>query len=243
MAPCQRSLKGSLGPRCAVGINLYISLPGVQNKIGASVVEGTPARRCVSLNHDHLSFTMESLAQELLEAIIDYVPPPHADSCSLVARRWRKRSQRRYFSVVLFCQEEVVVRWCKNNPQDPNGIPSYAEDVKFQSIRRWRDSAVFTRALKCFSCVKTLLICDTWIPSDEAREIVSSGEFGRELTSLVLISAISPLPALMPLILSFPNLRELTIDCTSELRPLGPIKPGKGNLCGYWSCLGSGVRR
>ena len=154
---------------------------------------------------------MESLAQELLEAIIDYVPPPHADSCSLVARRWRRRSQQRHFSHLRFFREEEVVRWCENIPQDPNGIPSYADDVEFQTIDRWCDPTLLTRALKCFSRVKTLRICGTVVPSGEVHDIVSSGAFGGELTSLALLNVVSPPPPLLPLILLFLSLRELRI--------------------------------
>jgi len=179
-----------------------------------------------------LKLIMETLPQELLDAIIDRVPSPWAHHCSLVARRWRKRGQQRHFSDLMFWREVDVVRWYTDIPQDPDGIPSYAQDVEFQSIRFWRDPTVLSRVLKCFSRVKTLTIAETAVPPSEVQNILSSGEFGRELTSLFLISPWSSVPTLMPLILSFPNLRELMIDhflhshAPASLLPGGTCKRG-----------------
>lgn len=170
---------------------------------------------------------MESLAQELLDAIIDYVPSSCAHHCSLVARRWRKRGQQRYFSDLVFSRELDVFRWYTNIPQDPDGIPSYARDVEFQSIRCWRDPKILGQVLMCFSRVKALTIAETAVSSGEVQNIVSSGEFGRELTSLFLISPFSTVPTLMPLILSFPNLRELMIDSLTQPQPPAQILPDK----------------
>ncbi|KAF9648587.1 hypothetical protein BDM02DRAFT_3115208 [Thelephora ganbajun] len=174
-----------------------------------------------------LQLSMESLAQELLEAIIDHVPPHHVRPCSLVARRWRKRSQQRYFGSVILSREHEAIRWYTNIPQDPDGIPSYARDVEIQSIRCWRDPTVLGRVLKCFSRVKTLVICETHLPSSEVQKIVASSEFGREVTSLIFISPRSTMPELMQLILSFPNLRELMINSISQTEPPASIPPDK----------------
>ena len=157
---------------------------------------------------------MDSLAQELLDAIIDHVPSPHAHSCSLVARRWRKRGQQRVFSdlKLVFSCEEDVIRWCKDIPQDPDGIPSYVRDVQFRGIIPWSDPTILGRVLECLSRVKILKISQTELLCGEVQSIVSSGTFGRELTSLVFTSPYSTVPSFMPLISSSPNLRELTIE-------------------------------
>ena len=126
----------------------------------------------------------------------------------------------------MFTREHEVVRWYTNIPQDPDGIPSYVLDVEFASIRYWRNPTVLGSVLKCFSRVEVLTFSDTWVPSSEVNDIISSGEFGRELTSLVLIYARSALPALRSLILSFPNLRELTIhDIMQEVEPPALLFP------------------
>ena len=109
----------------------------------------------------------------------------------------------------MFTREHEVVRWHTNIPQDPDGIPSYVHDVEFQSIRCWRNPTLLCQVLRCFSRVKILTIAETRIPSDEVHKILSSGGFGRDITSLALISTISTIPALMSLVLSLPNLREL----------------------------------
>lgn len=155
---------------------------------------------------------MESLAQELLDAIIDHVPSPNARFCSLVARRWRKRSQQRHLRVLVFSCENDLARWCRNIPQDPDGIPSYVQDVLFRRIGRWSDPAILVRVLKCLSRVKILKFFETLVPCGEVQAIASSGAFGRELTSLVFIYPYSALSTLMPLISSPPNLRELRIQ-------------------------------
>jgi len=53
----------------------------------------------------------------------------------------------------VFTREIDVVRWHTNIPQDPDGIPSYAQDVEFQGIRYWCDPTALGRVLKCFSRV------------------------------------------------------------------------------------------
>lgn len=168
---------------------------------------------------------METFAQELIDAIIDYIPPLDTRSCSLVARGWRQRSQQHYFSNLRFAREQDVVLWYTNIPQDPDGIPSYAHNVEFQGIRSWCDPTVFSRVLKCFRCVKTLTICQTWVPADEIRNIVSTGEFGKELTSLFLLSPYPTVPTLVSLILSLPHLRELSIDSVARTEPPASILP------------------
>ena len=154
----------------------------------------------------------ESLAQELLDAIIDHVPSPNARSCSLVARRWRKRSPQRHLRAVVFSVESDLARWCRNIPQDPDGIPSYVEDVLFHRICRWSDPAILVRVLKRLSRVKILRFFGTSVPCGKVQSIASSGAFGRELTSLVFICPYSAVSTLMPLISSLQNLRELRIQ-------------------------------
>ena len=154
---------------------------------------------------------MESLAQELLDAIIDHVPFQHARSCSLVARRWRKRGQQRAFRYLVFRSEDDLIRWCRDIPQDPNGIPSYVRTVELREIIYWSDTGVLGRALKCFCRVKILKVFGSIFPCCEVPGIVSSGTFGWELTSLMFNAPYSVVPTLMPLISSFPSLRELMV--------------------------------
>ena len=119
----------------------------------------------------------------------------------------------------MFSREHEVIRWYTNIPQDPDGISSYALDVAIQSTRWWRDPIALSRVLKCFTRVKTLTIAETRVPSSEVDNIVSSGEFGREITTLNLISPLPAIPTLMSLILSFPNLTELMIDLDTQPGP------------------------
>jgi len=163
---------------------------------------------------------MESLAQELLEAIIDYVPPDHASSCSLVARRWRKRSQQRHFMEIALSCERRLDRWCAIIPQDPNGIPSYVQDIEISITKCWLGPTLLSHIFKCLSRLKTLTIYRDMVPHD----IIVSGEFGRELTSITLISSSSTVSTLMQSLRLLPNLRELTFNSNapSMFATLGP---------------------
>ncbi|KAF9777750.1 hypothetical protein BJ322DRAFT_1095577 [Thelephora terrestris] len=74
---------------------------------------------------------MDTLAQELIDEIIDNVPRQDMPSSSLVARRWRRKSQQRNFELVLFMFENLNL-WEYNIPQDLDGIPSYVRHVRFK---------------------------------------------------------------------------------------------------------------
>jgi hypothetical protein len=136
-----------------------------------------------------------------------------------------KTGQQCYFRELVFTREREVFLWYTNIPQDPNAIPSYAEDVEFQTIHFWRDPTLFSRVLKCFSHVKTLTIFETGVTRDELCNVASSGGFGRELTSLVLLSPFCTLPTLMLLVLSFPDLKESVIRGMTEAPSVIPTPP------------------
>ena len=175
---------------------------------------------------------MGSLAQELFDVIIDQVPLQDTRSCSLVAKRWRERSQKRHFSSITFARECEVARWYTDIPQDPNGIPSYANDVTFRDFRWWRDPTLFSRVLKCFSRVKTLVISKTGVIHDELSNVVSHGEFRTQLTFLILVYPLCALPTLMLFILSFPNLRELVVSGMTKMGPsLVPVPAPPDTVC------------
>ena len=128
---------------------------------------------------------MESFAQELIDAIIDYLPRSGMHSCSLVSSRWRRRCQQRTFARVMFWEERDVALWCMNIPQDPGGIPGYVQKVKFFGID-WLKPTLFGRVLECFSKLKSLVMVDTSIPLACGTTAISS-------------------------ILSLPNLQELSL--------------------------------
>jgi hypothetical protein len=82
-------------------------------------------------NH-HLA--MDSVPQELIDAIIDNVPRSSLPSCSLVAKRWRRKSQRRVLSTICSYHEDQVNRWCTDIPRDSDGISSYVRRVKLKAF-------------------------------------------------------------------------------------------------------------
>jgi len=92
-------------------VRQVLSILIVDSDTGDGIGDQAPHPARLDQLPQSLELTMESLAQELLEAIIDHVPPTSACCHSLVARRWRRRSQQRYFSDLLFTGELEVVRW------------------------------------------------------------------------------------------------------------------------------------
>ena len=157
---------------------------------------------------------MDSLAQELVDAIIDRIPRQYTPSCSLVAKRWRQHSQRRYFNSVGFTCEDQMILWEANIPKDPDCIPSYVRRVHVQSARSWDEPAIFGRVLKTFRSMESLTMFGAGPipPLYDFQDSVSFGEFGSELTSLTLIGHSCTLVTIMSFILSLPNLNDLWIE-------------------------------
>ena len=153
---------------------------------------------------------MDSLPQEIIDEIIDNLPRSCLRSSSLVARRWRKRSQQRVFSTILFRTESTVKSWYTNVQSDPGGASSYVKFGIFACIDKWTDSALFGRVLGNFNSLTELGIADTGIP-DEVLEGVLQGELGG-ITALHLVGLRCSLPMMISIIVAFPNLQDLTIN-------------------------------
>jgi len=154
---------------------------------------------------------MDSFAQELIDAIIDYLPRSHTRSHSLVAKRWRRRCQQRMFASVAFRRERDVVLWCTNIPQDPAGIPSYVQHIEFIAIGRLK-SVLFGHVLKCFSKLKSLGMFETTIIDPEELDSPTPfGELCQQITRLTLGST-RLTTTVVSLILSLPNLQELSLS-------------------------------
>ena len=154
---------------------------------------------------------MESLAQELIDAIIGCLPSSDMRSCSLVAKRWRRTSQQCTFAHVMFRSERRVVLWYTNIPQDPDGIPSYVQTSSFFGIE-WQDPTLFGRVVKCFSNLKSLSFIDGPIPEPGVLDgSVPFGEFSQQITYLALHAVTCSTTTMMSLILSLPNLQDLSL--------------------------------
>jgi len=156
---------------------------------------------------------METFAQELIDAIIDHLPRPDMHSCSLVAKRWRRRCQQHTFAHVVICRERHVELWHTNILQDPNGIPSYVQHVEFLRIG-WRKLALLSLMLKCFCKLKSLTMVDTVIPLEPEGLDGSAqfGKFGQQITRLALCTIDGATTTMMSLILSLPNLQGLSLN-------------------------------
>jgi len=153
---------------------------------------------------------MNSLPQELIDAIIDRLPLPSLLFSSLVAKRWRQRSQQRALEKIRFRSEAQVNRWCTGFPQDPEGIISYVRVIRFQDIFSWDDPAIFGRALKSLCSLIELCVSWTDIPVELPGQI-SRGEIGKGITILRLHRTSCTLATTMSIVLSFPNLEVLYI--------------------------------
>jgi len=154
---------------------------------------------------------MDSLPQELIDAIIDNVPKFSLLSCSLVAKRWRLKSQRRAFETILFSSEEEVNRWCTDIPWGSGGISSYIRHIQIDEIFSWAEPALLGRMLGTLSLLTTLWVDETEIP-DELPGHISRGVFGKGITTLYLHSPRCTLTTIISMILSLPDLKELGVE-------------------------------
>ena len=155
---------------------------------------------------------MDSLPQEIVDEIINNLPRSSLRFSSLVARRWRKRNQQRALSTIHFYTESMVSSWHTDIQIDPAGVSSCVQSAGFKRIDGWDDPTLFIRVLKNFNSLTALGIYETEI-SDELLEQISRGELGQSIaiTALCLHGLRCSLSALIPIILAFPTLRELTV--------------------------------
>jgi hypothetical protein len=200
-----------------------------------------------TISHD---LAMDSIPQELIDAIIDNVPQSSIPSCSLVSKRWRRPSQRRVLSTVSFSSENEMNRWCTDIPRDSDGISSYVRRVEIQRISSWNEPVLLNRTLGTLSSLKTLSIYATEIP-DELPGYISRGAFGKGITALYLQSTYCTLATMTSMILSLPNLKELDVEC--GIAPEGPpltdsVIPQRGplnalELHGYMGGIGEALAK
>ena len=157
---------------------------------------------------------MDSLPQEIIEAIIDNLPRSSLRSSSLVARRWRTRSQQHLLHSITFSSEGQVDRWCSDIQRGQNWIESYIHPVTFRDIDSWNEPTLFGRVLKGLCSLKTL---KTWLCAipEELVGQVSRGEFGRGITTLSLRFPRCKLSTITSIIISFPGLKKLTVALDS----------------------------
>lgn len=178
---------------------------------------------------------MDSFAQELIDEIIDHIPRWDMAASSLVARRWRRRSQQRYFEFVEFSYSEELALWETNIPQDPDGIPSYVHHVRFRNTPLLV-SMVLGRLLGTFrSIVSLAVVATSLLRPGSSTSLVSFGEFLKGTTRLTLIRLSAPLAAVATLIVSFPNLEELVLSAITtpisyEQHPVLPVASRMGPL-------------
>jgi len=176
---------------------------------------------------------MDSIPQELIDAIIDNVIQSSLPSCSLVTSRWQRKSQQRVFGTITFSSEGKVKRWCTDVPQDLDGISSYVRHVKVVDIRSWTEPALLGRMLGSLSSLTALSMYKIKIPNEFPGHI-SRGEFGEGITTLDLRSLFCGLPTLTSMILSLPNLKELRVGGRETIAkaplPTHSVAPKRGPL-------------
>jgi len=153
---------------------------------------------------------MDSLPQELIDRIIDNLPLRRILRYSLVAKRWRRRTQQRAFEKIKFFSEDDVNRWCTNVPQDSDGLSSYVQRITFEEIASWNDPTAPGRVLKNFSSLIKLRVSESAIPNELPAQM-SRGEFGKGITILHILFPLCTLAPIVSMILSLPNLKMLRI--------------------------------
>lgn len=153
---------------------------------------------------------MDSLPQEIVDEIINNLPRSSLHFSSLVARRWRKRSQQRALYSIHFYTESKAESCHAYSQSNTAGISSYVRSAGFSQIDKWEDHTLFTRVLKNFNSLTALGLYEMET-SDEMPEHISRGELCRRITALCLHGLRCSLSTLISIILTFPTLRDLTI--------------------------------
>lgn len=162
-------------------------------------------------------------SQELIDKIIDNLPRSNLCSCSLIVRRWQRRTQGRVFSFVTFASERDLVLWRTKIPQDLGGITSYVRITHLVDIFSWRQPALFGRVLKKLTSLTMLWIDHTRIPRPhQLPDSTSLGDFGKTVECLTLSSPQSTVATIASLALSFPNLK---VFCLSGRVSKGRCRP------------------
>ena len=193
---------GARGRPCYLSTLFVPPVPDTYKSLNPFVQQRSPL-------HPH--HAMDSIPQELIDAIIDNIPQSDLPSCSLVAKRWQRKSQRRVLDTIAFLSEGKVKRWCTDIPQDSDGISSYVRHVMFEEIYSWTEPTLLCRLLGSLSSLTALSMSEIEIP-DEFPGHLSRGEFGKGITTLCLRFLDSTVETLTLMILSLPNLKELHIE-------------------------------
>ena len=175
---------------------------------------------------------MDLLPQEIIEAIIDNISHSSLHPSSLVARRWRTRSQQRVLHSITFSSEDKVDRWHSDIQRGQNPVLSYVQFVSFNRIDSWNEPALFGCVLKGFCSLKTLETFGCAIPDELAGQI-SRGEFGGGITALAIRCPRCDLSTITSMILSLPDLKtvSVTLDKGFPRQPLSTsIAPQRRSL-------------
>ena len=154
---------------------------------------------------------MDSLPHEIIDKIIDDLPLFSLRHSSLVAKRWRTRSQQRVLYKIYLVGGAMVRDWHREIQSNPGRISSYVQFAIFKYIPYWTDPWLLCRVLANLSSLTTLWILHTEIP-DKMPERVSQGGLGEGVTTLHLQGLRCPLSRLVSVILAFPGLQDLTIS-------------------------------
>ena len=208
-----------------------------------------PARVRARILSDNHHLAMGSIPQELIDTIIDNVPESSLLSCSLVAKRWRRKSQQRAFDTISFFSEGEVNRWCTDIPHSSDGISSYVHHLRIEGISSWAEPALLSRMLESLSSLTALSMDATEIP-DELPDHISRGEFGKGITALCLRFPSDAFATMTSMIFSLPNLKELCVEHCQVipvgLLPTHPVTPQRGplnslELRGLWGGVGEAL--
>ena len=176
---------------------------------------------------------MDSLPQEIIDEIIDNLPRRSLHSSSLVARRWRTRSQQHIFDSIAFSSQGKVDRWYSDVQRGGNRVVSYVRSAKFRGIVSWNEPALFGLVLKGLCSLETLHVHGCAIPDKLPGQILC-GEFGRGILNLSLrLPRCSGFSTAASMILSLPDLKKLSVTFNKKppIQPLStPIAPQRRSL-------------
>jgi len=183
--------------------------------------------------------TILSLPQNVIDNIIDHLHdrPMCLQTCSLVAKSWRVRSQSHLFRRVRWTIE-TVLGWCKHISPRSDGPAAHVTGLVVAALLERKRLGPIKNYFTSFRNVTSLTLQDLDFddPLFNPNTVpVYFGHLKPGLTSLTLIHASGSCGRLLSFASFFPHLEHITISCPDDLVPPDPTidleyRPLRGTL-------------
>ena len=183
------------------------------------------------------------LPQELIDEIFSYLPlnePQTFRNCSLVAKSWVNRSQKKLFETVSISQS-TYGSWVDNisptNLELLHHVRSLTYTLSTTARVRFPGYNIGSLGgyLPSFRNLKTLVLSSMDLPSGVSQQVENFSTFRHTLSSLSLWSCFVSSGAVITLVNYFPNLIDLQLRAPRHrvdyTQPPPLSRPLRGRLC------------